>query len=288
MHLLPLSLGLLMFGMGLSLSVRDFHRVLVSPRAMITGLCCQMILLPCIAFLIATMANMPDEIKVGFVIIAACPGGATSNLITYLLRGNVALSISMTTINSFLTLFSVPFIVFLGLYWFMGEGETISLPVWSTVWNIFIITIIPTIAGVFIKYRWPVLAGKIERPGRYVLPVLYAIIFLVAILGIRNGQPGEISDIYFQIAPYAILLNILGMLTGFSFALLMGYGKKTQITLSVEIGIQNSALAITIASSVFFLNNPVMAIPAIVYGFFTFFSAVLFGLLIKKSIRIRW
>jgi BASS family bile acid:Na+ symporter len=272
-----------MFGMGLSLRIRDFQRVLVRPKALLIGLCCQMILLPSLAFLIATLAQLPPEIKVGIIIIAACPGGATSNLITYLLRGNVALSISMTSVNSFLTLFSVPFLIFWGLVFFMGEGVAIHMPVWSTVRNIFIITIIPTSLGVLIRYRWRDIAIRMEKPGRYVLTILYAIIFVVAVLVSSHDSTREVSNLYWQVAPFTLLLNLLGMITGFAFAKIMGYRPETQITLAVEIGIQNSALAITIASSAMFLHNPVMAIPAIVYGVFTFASAIIFGMMIKRG-----
>jgi BASS family bile acid:Na+ symporter len=278
-----------MFGIGLSLTIRDFRQVLITPRSLVIGLTGQMVILPVIAFLLASWMGLPPEIKVGFVIIAACPGGATSNLITYLLRGNVALSISLTTINSFITLITVPLIIYLGLFIFMGEGETIRLPIWKTIVNIFIITIIPVTSGILLKYFKPALAKRIEKPGRFVLPILFFIIYLTAVfLGSEKGGEQGISALYFKVIPWALALNILGMTTGLMSAKWFGYAKETQITLSVEIGIQNSALAITIASSALFLDNPAMAIPAIVYGLFTFVSAVIFGFLIKRSVKIQW
>jgi len=275
-----------MFGMGLSLSLNDFERVLIKPRGMILGLICQMILLPLLAFFIASVSGLPPELKTGIIIIAASPGGATSNLITYLLRGNVALSISMTAVNSIMTLVSVPLIIYLGLQAFMGEGEVIRLPVLNTILNVFLVTVLPTSLGVFTKYRFPIVARKLEKPGRYILPSIYAVIFLIAMLGTRRGDPMMVSALYMKTAPYAFILNILGMLAGYGAAKWLRYGRKTQITLSVEVGIQNSALAITIASSALFLNEPMMAIPAVIYGFFTFFSAIAFGLIINRSSRI--
>jgi len=286
-YILPASLGLLMFGMGLSLSLHDFERVLVKPRGLIAGLICQMILLPLFAFGIASISGLPPAIKTGIIIIAASPGGATSNLITYLLRGNVALSISMTAVNSVMTLVSVPLIIYLGLQAFMGEGEVIRLPVLNTILNVFLVTVLPTSLGVFTKYRFPIIARKLEKPGRYILPAIYAVIFLIAMLGTRRGDPMMVSALYMKTAPYAFILNILGMLAGYGVAKWLRYGRKTQITLSVEVGIQNSALAITIASSALFLNEPMMAIPAVIYGFFTFFSAIAFGIIINRSSRIR-
>lgn len=278
-----------MFGIGLSLTIREFENIIVKPRALAIGLTGQMIVLPFIAFVIASLMDLPPEIKVGFIIIAACPGGATSNLITYLLRGNVALSISLTTINSFITLITVPLIIYIGLYMFMGEGDTIRMPIGKTILNIFIITIIPVTAGILLKYFLPALAKKIEKPGRFVLPILFFIIYLTAVfMGSEKGGEEGVSSLYFKAIPWALALNILGMTTGLMSARWFRYGKETQITLSVEIGIQNSALAITIASSALFLGNAIMAIPAIVYGLFTFISAIVFGFLIKRSTRIQW
>jgi len=279
-----------MFGIGLSLTIKDFKHIVVSPRSLIIGLTGQIVILPIIAFILASLMNLPPEMKVGFVIIAASPGGATSNLITYLLRANVALSISLTTINSFITLVTVPLIIYLGLYLYMGEGETITLPIGKTILNIFMITIVPVTAGIMLRYYKPALARRIERPSRFVLPVLFFVIFITAVLLSSEKQGGlaNVSGLYLKVLPWALILNILGMITGWLSARWFGYGKETQITLSVEIGIQNSALAITIASSALFLGNPQMAIPAIVYGLFTFISAIVFGFLIKRSTRLQW
>ena len=279
-----------MFGIGLSLTIKDFKQIVEDPRALVIGLTGQMIVLPIVAFILASIMNMPPEIKVGFVIIAASPGGATANLITYLLRANVALSISLTTINSFITLLTVPLIIYLGLRFFMGEGETINMPVGETILNIFVITIIPVTAGILVRYFKPLLAKRIERPGRFILPILFLLIYITAV-GLsseKQGGLGSVSMVYLKVLPWALIMNILGMVTGWLSARGFGYGKDTQITLSVEIGIQNSALAITIASSALFLDNPTMAIPAIVYGLFTFLSALVFGLIIKRSTRIQW
>lgn len=283
--LLPAALGLLMFGMGLSLTIEDFRRVLIQPRSLFIGLFAQMILLPAIAFTIAHLANLPAELKVGFVIIAACPGGATSNLITYLLRGNVALSISLTTVNSFLTLVTTPLLIFLGLLWFMGTGETVQLPIGPTILKIFAITLLPTSLGIIARYKWTQWAIKSEKPLRFILPVLYGIIYIVAILGGKADSPDGLSGIYLKILPWAIALNLLGMTLGFGLALIARQKISNQVTLAVEVGIQNSALAITIASSSIFLDNYFMAIPAIIYGFFTFASAIIFGYLVKKYSR---
>lgn len=281
--LLPTALGLLMFGIGLSLTIEDFKRVLVHPAGLFLGLFGQLVLLPALAFGIASLAGLPPELKVGIVIIAACPGGATSNLITYLLKGNVALSISMTTVNSVMTLITTPLLIFFGLYLFLGEGQTVQLPIGMTVLKIFYITLLPTSIGIFIRYKRTEFAQKLEKPLRYILPILYGIIYIVAIMGgSRSDYPVGFMETYLAVVPWVMGLNVSGMLLGYIFARILKMNNPTQITLSVEIGIQNSALAITIASSAMFLNNYYMAVPAIVYGFFTFASAVVFGFIIKR------
>jgi predicted Na+-dependent transporter len=148
-------LGLVMFGVGLSLTFSDFKRVIRHPRAFFTGLSVQMVGLPVIAFTISLLAPIPDEIKVGLIILAASPGGATSGFLTYLWKGNVALSLSLTSVNSLLTLFSIPVVVNLGLRVFLGKSSDLHLPFWDTVGHIFFITIIPATLGILIRRRFP-------------------------------------------------------------------------------------------------------------------------------------
>lgn len=273
---------MLMFGIGLSLTVDDFRKIAVRPRSLFAGLASQMLLLPLIAFFIAASVNLPPELKVGIVIIAVCPGGATANLITYLLRGNVALSISITILNSFLTLVTIPALVYLALVWQMGIGHSVDLPVGLTILRMFYITLLPISFGIILRNKQKGFAMKLEKRMRFILPVLFGFIYLIAIMGSRQEYPGELSGLYIKILPWVALLNIGSMSFGFILSKTLKLHKGDQISLTVEVGIQNSALAITIAGSALFLNNYLMAIPAIVYGMFTFFSALIFGYLIKR------
>jgi BASS family bile acid:Na+ symporter len=241
-----------------------------------------MLLLPLIAFSIVYLANLPPELEVGIVLIAVCPGGATSNLITYLLRGNVALAVSLTTSNSILTIFTIPLLTYVALFWIMGMGQTVYLPLAQTVIKIFLITLLPVSTGVIIKYYRREFADRMDKYLRYILPLLYGIIFLIAIFGSRKEHPDHLTQLYLDCVPWVLALNFSSMGFGFLLARLFRRGVKDQITLTVEIGIQNTALAITIAASSLFLNNYMMAIPAVVYGIFTFATAVLFGLLIRR------
>ena len=181
--LLPITIAVITLGMGLSINASDFRNVFTHPRAITIGICCQMLLLPAIAFAIAALSNIDPIYKVGLIIISASPGGATSNLVTYLLNGNVALSISMTVINSIITLITIPVIVSLGLFYFTSAEADISLPVGTTILKIFLVTILPASAGVSIRHYFHDLADKLQKPLHYILPLLLLAIYAGVILG---------------------------------------------------------------------------------------------------------
>ncbi len=277
--LLPLSLAIITLGMGLSLTDRDFRNIFIHPKAVITGLVLQMILLPLIAFLIANSLNIDSHYKVGLMIIAACPGGATSNLITYLLRGNVALSISMTALNSLITLITIPLVVTLSLEAFIHKDADITLKAGETILNIFLITILPAFTGTRIRKWSPEIADRLERPLRIIMPLLLVLIFSGVILFDRESGSTTPSE-FISIIPYTLLLNFTAMGAGLLVARTLRLGVKNQFTISIEVGLQNSGLAIVVAITL--LESPTMALVPMVYGSFTFFSTLLFGWIIKK------
>jgi len=278
-YFLPLTLAIITLGMGLSLTDRDFRRIFSQPKAVITGLICQVILLPVIAYLIVSSIHINPLFKVGLMIIAACPGGATSNLITYLLRGNVALSISMTAINSLITLITIPIVVTISLEAFIHADADIHLNVGETVIKVFLMTLLPAFAGTRIRKRLPEFAEKLERPLRIILPLLLLVVYL-GVLFIDQGTASATSSDFFEIFPYTILLNAAAMGAGLLIARLLRLGVKNQYTISIEVGLQNSALAIFVAATL--LKSNEMALVPVVYGSFTFFSTLLFGWMIKK------
>ena len=279
---LPITLGIITLGMGLSLTEADFRNIFTHPRAVVTGLCCQMILLPLLAFLIARMSNIDSMFKVGLMVIAACPGGATSNLITYLLRGNVALSISMTAINSMITLVTIPVVVTLSLGFFIHQDEAIRLNVGETMINVFLITLLPAYIGTRIRKWKPVLADGLERPLKIILPVLLAIMFAGVVFIDQGTETATVRD-FFNILPYTLALNVLAMVAGLLIARFVGLGVRDRYTISIEVGLQNSALAIFV--SAILLKSHYMALVPVVYGSFTFFSTLLFGWLVKRISR---
>ncbi|MEN8157907.1 MAG: bile acid:sodium symporter family protein [Bacteroidota bacterium] len=276
---LPVTLAVITLGMGLSLTERDFRNIFVYPRAVLIGLCCQMVLLPLVAFLLARLSNLDPLFKVGLMIIAACPGGATSNLITYLLRGNVALSISMTAINSLITLVTIPLVVTLSLGFFIHEDADIHLKVGETIINVFLIILLPAYVGTRIRKWRPLLADGLERPLKVILPVLLFLIYLGVIFIDQGTESAKVNG-FLNILPYALALNILTMAAGLLIARIAGLRVRDRYTISIEVGLQNSALAIFVAATL--LGNNTMAMVPVVYGAFTFFSTLLFGWVVKR------
>jgi len=278
-YFLPVTLAIITLGMGLSLTDRDFRNIFVQPKAVITGLCCQMILLPVIAFLIARSIQIDPLYKVGLMIIAACPGGATSNLITYLLRGNVALSISMTALNSLITLVTIPLVVTISLEVFIHQNAAIKLNVGETIVKVFLITILPAFAGTRIRKWRSEFADRLERPLRIIMPLLLLVIYAGVIFIEQDAESATRSD-YITIFPYALLLNVTAMVAGLMVARSLRLGVRNQFTIAIEVGLQNSGLAIVVAVTL--LGSHAIALVPVVYGSFTFFSTLFFGWIVKK------
>lgn len=278
-YFLPVTLAIITLGMGLSLTDKDFRNIFMQPKAVVIGLCCQMILLPVIAWLIARSINIDPFFKVGLMIIAACPGGATSNLITYLLRGNVALSISMTAMNSLITLITIPLVVHFSLEAFVHEDADITLKVGETIIKVFLITILPAFVGTRIRKNYPEFSLGLERPLRVVLPLLLLLVY-AGVIFIDQGTGAATRADFIRIFPYTLMLNILAMVSGFLVARILRLRVINQFTISIEVGLQNSALAIFVAATLLESND--MALVPVVYGSFSFFSTLLFGWSVKK------
>lgn len=270
---LPATLATIMLGMGLSLTADDFKNIWQQPRGIVIGLICQLVLVPLIACILAYFANVSSAVKVGLVLIASCPGGISSGLVTHLFRGNVALSIALVSVNSFITLLSIPVMVNLALSLFMGETHSISLPITTTAFEIFALTVLPAATGVFLRKKFPQPAIALERPLRYIMPIMLFVAFAGVMLGGDKKSQTAIAD-FLSLLPYALLLNFLGIMLTFAVTVLTGLNKTIQITLPTEAGLHNSSLAIYIAGSI--LGNADMALVAVVYGAITFFSTIIF------------
>jgi bile acid:Na+ symporter, BASS family len=280
--LLSLTLAFIMLGVGLSLTTESFRTLFLFPRPLVVGLLSQLIVLPVIAFLISYFSALSLPLKVGLIILASCPGGTTSGLLTYYFKGNVALSITFTSINSILTLFTIPFIVNLSLLFYYGKTTLIHLSYIETIIQIFIITIIPAFIGVLIRTYRPVFALKAQRPVKVLLTIALAIVFIILFFaGNKKGGTGITTKEVLNILPYALLLNVLCMSWGFFLGLITRLGLSNSFTIGIEASVHNTTLAFLVAGTL--LHNPEMEKPALIYAMFSFWTAVLYSIVVKKS-----
>ncbi len=263
---LPLSLFIIMLGMGLSLTLNDFKRILVEPKAVIVGLAAQMLLLPAVGFALASVFPLTPELAVGVMILVACPGGPTSNLLTYLAKGNVALSVTLTAVSSVITVFTIPLIVNLAMQQFIGEGVALQLPFLKTVFQITIVTLVPIAVGMTIHKYLPTFAAKIEKWVKWL-----SLFFLtLVVLGILLAERANLAAYILQVGWITLILNITTMVLGYLFAKLSNLNHQDATAITCEVGIQNGTLAIAVASAPTLLNNPTLSIPAGIYSILMF------------------
>ncbi len=270
---LPLALGIIMLGLGLSLTIADFKRIVLFPKAMILGSITQLIVLPLLGFGIASLLLSDNpELAIGLIILAMCPGGSTSNLLTHLGNGDTALCISLTAISSIVKVFTIPLMVNFAIHKYLGADQQLQLDVVSSIIKIVVITIIPASIGMIIKAYATSFADKTQRSVKIMSAAFLLLIILATILKERT----HVIE-YFTIAgPAALLLNLSGMTIGYFLPKLISLSRPQQITISIETSVQNGTLAIAIASSPLMLNNSTMAIPAAVYSIIMFITAGIF------------
>lgn len=274
--ILPLSLFLIMYGIGISLKLTDFKNILKDPKALAIGISGQMLLLPLVAFGIATALALPPEIAVGLVIIALAPGGATSNMFTYLARGDVSLSISLTAVVSLVTPFTVPVVTALAMDHFMGSNTAFALPVGKTIVQLLVITLVPVALGMFTLARWPNAAARIERVLKIFSIFFLALIIVLIVL--KNKD--DMASFFAQAGLATLVLNVIVLWLGYQLAVLARLSHAQAITLGFEVGIQNGTLALLVAGTL--VGNAVMMIPAVTYSLIMFASGAAFGWLMSR------
>ena len=272
--LLPLALAMVMLGMGLSLVPADFQRITRYPKAVAVGTICQVLLLPLLGALVTLVVPMQPAIAVGLMVLAVCPGGPSSNLMTYLAKGDVALSVTLTAVSSILTVFTIPVFTNLALRYFLGQSAAIALPIGQTMLQIFLITLLPTAIGMGLRHQFPHTALRLEKQvGRLAVGLL---VLIIGLLLVREGS--KLPGFLVQVGVGVLLLNLAAMLMGFAAGKLFRLPLAQQICIAIEVGIQNGTLAIAITAGL--LNNPDMAIPAAVYSLFMYvsgFGAIAYG-----------
>ena len=261
---LPIALAVIMLGMGLSLTTDDFKRVMIYPKATVLGMLNQLILLPIIAFVYAKIFPLSPELAVGLMILAVCPGGVTSNLISHVSKGDTALSITLTAISGVITVITIPFILSYSLEYFMDGGQNISLPIGKTIIQIFVITVIPVSIGMSIRSLTENFANKMGKPVKIISGIFFVLVLIAAILSEKDDLP----EMFKRVGIVALALNVTTMLLGFFTSRLAKLDPPQSITISIESGIQNGTLAIVIATSI--LNNTQMSITPAIYSLLMF------------------
>ncbi|MDM9384794.1 bile acid:sodium symporter family protein [Chlorogloeopsis sp. ULAP01] len=270
---LPLALFIIMLGMGLTLTLDDFKQVLIYPKAVIVGLLAQLVMLPVVGFGIASIFSLSPDLAVGLMILAACPGGSTSNMITFLAGGDVALSITLTAVSSLITVFTIPVIVNLSMQTFLRESTTLQLPFLSTVLQIAVITIVPVSIGMLIKRYAPSFAKQADKSVKWLSLFFLAVVIAGVLLKERNNFISFVVDVGWV----TLALNAVSMALGFAIATLARLTKQQATAITIEVGIQNGTLAIAIASAPTLLNSPTMAIPAAIYSLLMFVTGAGFA-----------
>ena len=264
--ILAISLMIIMFGMGLSLTLTDFKRVLIYPKAVFIGLISQMIILPLIGYLIAVSLDLSPTIAVGIMLLAASPGGATSNILTHLAKGDLALSVSLTAITSLLSIITIPIIVQFALTHFADQAQSVSVDAATMIKQLLIIVLIPVSVGMFIKAKFKEFAVKMEKP----VNIASALIFFLVIIGVVFSIRDVFMDYLSEAGIPSIVLNVSTMVIGFLLAIMFKLTKPQAISISIGTGIQNGTLAITLATIA--LNNVEYSIVPAIYGLLMFAS----------------
>ncbi len=283
-QVLQILLFLIMLGMGMTLTIEDFKRVATYPRAVFIGLTNQIILLPLIGAVLVMILPLEPVFAMGLMLVAASPGGATSNLISHLSKGDTALSISMTAVSSIITVFSIPLILNFSLEWIMGsEGKSISLPLGQTIINIFKLTALPVLIGMIINYRFPKFSEKSQSGIAWGSGII--IIIALSLMVLKLDDIGSVPS-FIQACIFSVfLLNALTLLLGFLSARLLHLDVPQSISISIESGMQNNVLGMAIATSATMLDSPLMAAPAGVYGIVMCTTGVLLISFFRKIVK---
>ncbi|MGB8482789.1 MAG: bile acid:sodium symporter family protein [Acinetobacter bohemicus] len=273
--LLPLVLAIIMIGLGLELTPKDFTRVTKQPKVVLIALFCQLVILVSIAFIICKVLALPPLLAVGLMLLAASPGGSTANLFSYLFKGDIALNITLTAINSVIAAFTLPLIVNFAIQHFMNDGQEISLQ-FSKILQVFAIIIIPVGIGMLIRHYAPHFTEKLNKPLR-----IFAVSFLILIIiGAITKERHQILEYLAQVGLATILFCLCSLLIGYFVPRLLGINSAQARACAFEIGIHNSTLAMTIALTV--MASSTVAMPAAVYSIFMYVFAAVFGMLLNK------
>ena len=274
---LPLALAFIMFSLGLGLAISDFSRVLKQPKDFLIGAFSQIIILPTVALILVLIWPISPELAIGVMLIAAAPGGATSNIVTSFAKGDVALSVSLTAIISLLSVFTIPLIVLISLNILVDNYSSISISILDIAIQMFAIVTVPVILGILFRKFMSNFSILFEPIAKKISALLFAIVLLGAVL----AEKDNIILYFSQAGLITLILNILMMIIAFYIAKFFGSGVSQRKTIIVECGLQNGTLAIVVATSVF--GGGVYLIPAATYSLIMFASSLIYIYFARRS-----
>ncbi len=257
---LPTSLVLIMLAMGLTLNWQDFTRVAIEPRAFAVGLAAQMIAVPLLAFSLLQFFDLSVYLAVGLLILSYSPGGTTSNLFSYLAKGDVPLSISLTVAASVITPFSIPLLSEITLHTMLGESRDISIPFGMTAARLVVVTVIPLGFGMLIKHKQSRIANTLHFWVHRISMLLFFSVIGVMIFNLR----ADLSELLREVGAVTLLMVSLAMLCGYTLSKYFRLGSKSCKTITIEVGMQNGAMALIVTQGI--LQNATMSLVPIIYG----------------------
>ncbi|MGB0467690.1 MAG: bile acid:sodium symporter family protein [Pontibacterium sp.] len=258
--ILPAALFSIMLGVGMSLRVADFKRVLSSPGVVVMGVSMQLLLLPLLGFVVVNLLALPPALAIGLMILTFSPGGATSNMITYLARGDTALSVCMTATVSLIAPFTLPWLTLWALTHWQGEAQAINFPVYTTTLKLVVMTVVPVVLGVAIQHWHSAFCARLQKPVK----MLSMVFLLLVVVGIAKANWVRLPELVMQLGPAVMLLIGLAFTVGFGLARKLRLDKTQSLTLAIEVGIQNAGTALLVTGMV--LQNAEMSATALTYG----------------------
>lgn len=258
--ILPLALFIIMFGVGMTLRWSDFTRLLRAPKPVALGLICQLLLLPLLAFVLVKLFVLTPVAAVALMVLAFAPGGATSNMLSLLARGDTALSVTLTAITSMITPFTLPVLTLWMLSLWGLSSQALAFPVLPSIAKMVVVTLVPVMLGMFASHRWPGLAQRMRRPVK-----LMSLVFMLMVVGaIVAANMDRLGDIIRTAGPLVMILACGALLCGYLVARLAGLQQAQGITLALETGIQNAGTALMVTSGL--LQNAEMSGVVLMYG----------------------
>lgn len=273
---LPLALAFIMFVLGLGLTLNDFTRVVRQPQDFVVGVLAQIVLLPLLAYLLLMMWELPPQLALGVMLIAAAPGGVTSNILTAFGRGDVALSISLTAVTSLLSVITIPVIVVFSYTQFVGGGVG-DISVTSTALSVFLIVTVPVLIGLTVRRYAENLVSQIDKAARQISAGL----FILVLAGAIFQERANIVAYFAQAGLITLVLNLLMMAVAYLIARIFASGLRQQITISLECGLQNGTLAIAVATLLF--DGGQAVVPAATYSLIMFATALLYIFILRRG-----